>query len=78
VLDTSWRARLWLVLADTTLTVREAAEALGKSPAAVHKLAARRRLPFTRAAAGHSPAAGPPLMFRAADLRQFLEGRKAA
>jgi hypothetical protein len=76
--DASWRERLWLVPADTLLTVREAAEALGKSPSAVHKLAARHRIPYTRAAAGHSPVAGPPLMFRAADLRRFLEGRRAA
>jgi len=72
------RERLYRAPADTMLSVREAAQALSKSPAAVHKPAARHRLPSTRAAAGHSPVAGPPLMFRAADLRRFLERRKAA
>jgi hypothetical protein len=66
------RVRLWAVPADTTLTAREAAQAIGKSVSAIHKLAARHRLPFTRAKARHSPVTGAPLMFRAADLRRFL------
>jgi hypothetical protein len=63
---------LWAVPADTALATWEAAQALGKSVAAVHKLAARHRLPFTRAKARHSPVTGAPLMFRAAYLRRFL------
>jgi hypothetical protein len=53
--DTSWRARLWVVPCDTMLPVREAAEALGKSPSAVHKLASRHRIPFFRASADTLP-----------------------
>jgi excisionase family DNA binding protein len=76
--DTSWRSRIWKVPADTVLTTAEAAEALGKSKGALHKMVRRHRLPFTRAAGGYSPIAGAPLLFRAADLRRYLEGKKAA
>ena len=69
------RERLWSVPADTMLTVREVAQVIGKSASAVHKLAARHRIPSSRAQAGHSPIAGPPLLFRAADLRRFLGDR---
>lgn len=76
--DMSWRSRLWRVSADTVLTTAEAAEALGKSPAAVHKLVQRHRLPCTRSNGRCSPVAGPPLLFRAADLRRFLGGQRPA
>jgi hypothetical protein len=76
--DASWRSRLWLVSADTLLSTVEAAEAMGKTPAAVHKLAQRHRLPCTRSSARHSPVTGAPLLFRAGDLRRYLEGQRPA
>jgi predicted DNA-binding transcriptional regulator AlpA len=72
--EPSWRERLWTCDEETRLNATEAAEALGHAVGWVYKRThsnAEERLPHRKTGSGE-------LVFRAGDLREWLQAREAA
>ena len=66
----TWRERIWTAPSETRLGVSEVAEAVGRSKACVYRWTRNKTIPVRRL--------DGELVFKAADVRQFIKDREEA